>query len=109
MELKASLKYARIGVLRTRRVANLIRGQSIGQAGRILSQVENKSSYLFQKLLNSAVAQAQASEVDVDRLYLKTVYVNAGPHLKRSRPAARSQIAYRNKKQSHLHLVLGEK
>lgn len=107
MEFKAALKYARVGVQRARKVADLVRGQKVEEADRRLTFDHSKSSGLFQKLLHSAVAQAQ--EGSEDRLYVKAVYVNQGPHLKRSRPAARSQIARRNKKQSHLHIILSEK
>ena len=110
MELKASLKYTRVGAQRARLIADLVRGRKVNEAVSLLSFSKKKAAGLIQKLIQSAVANAEKAEVvDVDNLYVKTIYVDQGPHLKRSRPAARSQIARVNKKQSHVHIVLDER
>ena len=110
MELKASLKYTRIGSQRARLVADMVRGRTVNEAVALLSFSNKKAAGLIQKLIQSAVSNAEKTEVvDVDNLYVKTIYVNQGPHLKRSRPAARSQVARLNKKQSHVHIVLDER
>lgn len=110
MEVKASLKYGRLGALKTREVANLIRGRNVNEAFSILSFSTRKASGFMKKLLESAVANAEQKKmIDVDRLYIKSVCVNQGPHLKRHRPAARGSAAPYKRKQSHIDLVLSER
>lgn len=110
MELRASLKYMHVGVQRARLVADLVRGKNVNEAIGLLSFSKKKSAGLVRALIQSAVANAESRKViDVDNLYVKTIYVNQGPHLKRYRPAARGQASHRKKKQSHIHVVLDER
>ena len=108
MELKASLKYMRQGVQRTRLVADMVRGMSVNQAVSVLSFSKKKAAGSIKKLIQSAAA-AGGKVVDIDNLYVKTIYVDQGPHIKRFRPAARGQSSRRNKKQSHIHVCLKER
>lgn len=110
MEFKATLKYAMIGTLKTRETARLIAGRDINSALNILSLNKRKSSFMIEKLLKSAVAQAEQKKViDVDNLYVKSIFVNQGPHLTRYRPRARGSSAPYKKKQSHIEVVLSER
>ena len=110
MELKASLQYARVGAQRARLIADLVRGKDVNTALGLLAFSKKKTARLAAKLIQSAAASAERKKVvDVDNLYVKTIYVNQGPHLKRMRPAARSQVSRRKKKQSHIHVILEEK
>lgn len=110
MEVKASLKHARIGAQKARLVADLIRGQGVNQALKTLSFLDKKGGVLFKKLLESAVANAEDKKViDVDNLFVKTVYVDQGPSLKRFRPRAQGRAFMVKKKMSHINLILAEK
>ena len=110
MEIKACAKYLHVGVQKTRMVADLIRGCNVNEALNRLAYSERKAGVLIEKLLKSALANAEQKKViDVDNLYVKTIVVNQGPHLKRFRPAARGSAAPRKKKQSHIELVLDER
>ena len=110
MEIKACLKYTRVGAQRARLVADLVRGKDVNQAIGLLSFSKQKSAGLIKALISSAVANvARKQTMDVDNLYVKTIYVNQGPHLGRYRPGARGQSKPRNKKQSHIHVVLDER
>lgn len=110
MEIKAKLKYARTGVLKAREMARLINGKNINVALNILSFSQRKVGPLIEKLLKSAVAQAEQKKViDVDNLYVKSICVNQGPHLKRYRPRAKGSSAPYKRKQSHIDLVLSER
>lgn len=110
MELKVCLKYTRIGVQRARLVADLVRGKTVNEAMGLLTFSQKKSAGLIKGLIKSAVANAEVKNViDVDNLYIKTIYVNQGPHMKRFRPAARGQASHRKKKQSHIHITLDER
>ena len=109
MEIKAKLRFARTGVLKARETARLISGKNINTALNILSLSRRKSGVLIGKLLKSAVAIAEQKKViDVDRLYVKSICVNQGPHLGRYRPRAKGAASPYNRKQSHIELVLGE-
>ncbi len=109
MELKASLKYARIGVQRTRIVADSVRGSDINRAINVLAFSKKKSASLIYKLIQSAVAGATKKAMNVDKLYVQSIYVNQAAHLKRFRAGSRGHPSHRNKKQSHIHVVLRER
>ena len=110
MEIKARLKYARTGTLKAREVARLIAGKDVNTAFNILSFSKRKSGFLIEKLLKSAISIAEQKKIiDVDNLYVKSICVNQGPHLKRFRPRARGSTAPYKKKQSHIDLVLDER
>ena len=110
MEVQAHLKYSRVGAQRARLVADLVRGKDVNQAIGLLSFSKKKSAGLIKTLIESAVANAEQKKVmDVDNLYVKTIYVNQGPHLRRYRPGARGQSKPRQKKQSHIYVVLSER
>ena len=110
MEIKAELKYTRVGVQRARLTADMVRGKNVNEAISLLSFSTKKSAVLIKALIESAVANATVKKViDIDNLYVKTIYVNQGPYLKRFRPAARGQASHRKKKQSHINVVLDER
>lgn len=110
MEVKASLKYGRLGVLKTREVADLIRGRNINEAFNILSFSTRKASRILKKLLESAVANAEQKKmIDINNLYIKAILVNQAAYLKRFRPAARGSASSYKRKQSHVDLVLSER
>ena len=110
MEVKASLKYARVGAQKARLVADAIRGMDVNEAIRSLTFMKQKTASLMKKLVESAVANAEQKQViDVDNLYIKTVYVDEGPSMKRFRPRAQGRAFGVKKKMSHIKLVLDEK
>lgn len=110
MEVKASLKYARIGAQKARLVADVIRGKDVNEAIRALTFMDKKGAVLFKKLLESAVANAEDKKViDLDNLFIKTVCVDQGPSMKRFRPRAQGRAFQVKKKMSHINLVLDER
>lgn len=110
MEVRARLSFARIGAQKARLVADLVRGQDVNQAVRILAFTKKKGAYLFKKLIESAVANAENRKViDLDNLYVKTVHVDVGPAIKRFRPRAQGRAYQIKKKLSHINVVLDER
>ncbi|MBN8536112.1 MAG: 50S ribosomal protein L22 [Deltaproteobacteria bacterium] len=110
MEAKASLKYARVGCQKARLVANVVRGKKVDLALKTLNFMDQKSAELFRKLIESAVANAEFKKLmDIDRLFVKSIYVDQGPSLKRFRPRAQGRAFGVKKKTSHLNVVLEEK
>ena len=110
MEITAYLKYVRVGALKASEVADLVRGCNVNEAANRLSHTQRKSGALILKLLQSALANAKQKQVvDVDSLYVKAIFVNKAPFLKRFRPAARGSANPIRKQQSHISLTLGER
>jgi len=110
MEVKASLKYARIGDQKARLVADMVRGKSVNDALRILMFEGKKPAVMIQKLVESAVANAEQKEViDIDKLFIKTIHVDKGPFIKRFRPRAQGRAFEIKKKTSHINLILDER
>lgn len=110
MEVKATLKYTRVGTQKARLVADAIRGKGVNDAIRVLSFMPKKSAVFMKKLVESAVANAEQKKViDIDRLFVKTILVDEGPDLKRFRPRAQGRAFMVRKKTSHVSLVLDER
>jgi large subunit ribosomal protein L22 len=109
MEASAKLTFVRISPRKTRLVVDMIRGREIQSALNILRFSPQPSAKLISTLLRSAVANAEQKGVaDVDNLYVKTVYVNAGTVLKRFLPRAMGRASKIRKPTSHIHVVLAE-
>ena len=110
MEAKAYLKYLRISPRKVQIVADLIRGKDVGTAMAILMQTPKAASEPMMKLLKSAVANAENNfNMDVEKLYVSTVFATPGPILKRVMPRAQGRAYRINKRTSHVTLVVAEK
>ena len=110
MEVKASLNYARTGEQKARLVADLIRGLDVNDAIRSLTHRKEKAAVLIKKLVESAVANAEDKKViDLDNLYVKTIWVDQGPAMKRFRPRAQGRAFQVKKKMSHINVILDER
>ena len=110
MEVKASLKFARIGPQKARLVADIVRGQDVNSAIKTLTFMKQKGAELIKKLIESAVANAENKKViDVDNLFVKTIWVDMGPAIKRFRPRAQGRAFQVKKKISHINVILDEK
>jgi large subunit ribosomal protein L22 len=110
MEVKAHLKYTRIGCQKARLVADVVRGLDVNEAIRSLTFMKQKGAVLIKKLIESAVANAENKKViDVDNLYVKSIWVDMGPSMKRFRPRAQGRAFEVKKKISHINVVLDER
>src|SRR5699024_1349112 len=86
---KATAKQVRIAPRKARLVVDLIRGKDVGEATAILRHTQRAASPVVEKVLNSAIANAEHSyEMNPDELYVSSVYVDEGITLKRFRPRA---------------------
>jgi len=113
MESTSKLKYVRQSPYKVRFVADLIRGKSVNDAVNILAATNKKASKFLLKLLNSAVANIgytnENDNFEINDLYIKTIYVDGGPSLKRFRPAAMGRAVPIRKRMSHITVTVGEK
>ncbi|MDR2862056.1 MAG: 50S ribosomal protein L22 [Syntrophobacterales bacterium] len=109
METKAVARYVRISPQKARLVVDLIRGRKVDEARVILEFTRKKAAVIVSKLLKSAVANAsQKPDVDENILYVKKIFVDQGPALKRWRARAQGRAASIKKRMSHITIVLDE-
>lgn len=105
----AKLRYIRISPQKARLVADLVRGRDVDEALRTLQFTQKRSAPLISKLISSAVANAADVDptVDVDQLYVKTIFIDGGPTLRRFQPRAQGRATRILKRTSHITLELG--
>lgn len=107
---KASVNHVRVAPRKAQLVVDLIRGKQVGEAIAILRHTPKSASPIVEKLLNSAIANAEHNfQMDVSKLVVSQVYVNQGPTMKRFRPRAMGRASRINKRTSHITLVVTEK
>ncbi|SOC39132.1 50S ribosomal protein L22 [Ureibacillus acetophenoni] len=109
-QAKAIARTVRIAPRKVRLVVDLIRGKQVGEAVAILRHTPKAASPVVEKVLKSAVANAEHNyELDVNNLVISEVFVDEGPTLKRFRPRAQGRASAINKRTSHITLVVSEK
>lgn len=108
MEAKAVAKYVHISARKARLVANEIRGYDYLEAKDILHFTNKRAAGIISKLLDSAAANALTADPNIDEtdLYIKKIYVDDGPMMKRYRARARGRAARIRKRLSHITVVL---
>jgi large subunit ribosomal protein L22 len=107
MEAKASVKYARTSPRKMRRVVELIRGQHVEEARRILRFSPLGATRDLEKVLNSAVANAeQTPGIIPQNLIVERAWVDEGPTLRRYRPRAYGRAARVRKRTSHVTVIV---
>jgi large subunit ribosomal protein L22 len=110
MEVKAKTRYVRTAPRKMRLVSDMIRGMMIADAMRTLKFTNKNGAKVLYKTLMSAVAGAeQKGTVNVDNMYVKKVWVDEGPTMKRFMPRAQGRATVIRKRMSHLNIVLDEK
>ena len=105
----ATLKYARISSRKVKIVADLIRGKQVDEALAIIKFTPKASSEILEKLLKSAIANAENNHgMNRGNLIVSEIYANQGPTLKRIRPAAKGSAVRIRKRTSHITIKLVE-
>jgi len=108
---KSEARYVRVSPQKARLVIDMIRGQQAGDAINMLGAVNKRIAPAVEKVLRSAIANAESKsqEVDVDRLFVTEAYVNEGPRQKRIRPAPMGRAYRYQRRTSHIVVKLGER
>jgi large subunit ribosomal protein L22 len=110
MEVKAIAKYIRVSPRKIRLLMDEIRGKKVEEALNLLTFAPQKGAPILRKLVNSALANAgQYPDIDVDSLFIKRVFANEGPTLKRFRPRAMGRATHIRKRSCHLTVILDER
>ena len=111
MEARAEARYIRMSAQKVRLVVDMIRGCQAGDAITILRTTKKRIAPTVEKILRSAIANAEhkSENVDVDKLYVSEAYVNEGPRQKRIRPAPMGRAYRYQRRSSHIVVTVAEK
>lgn len=109
-EVKAIAKFVRIAPRKVRIVIDLIRGKNVADAFAILKFTPKRGSKFIEKVLKSAVANAENNfDLDAEKLFVSSCFVDQGPTLKRIHPRSRGQAFGILKHTSHITIIVSEK
>lgn len=109
MQAKAKVRTVRIAPRKVRMVLDLVRGKEVQEALAILQLTNKRTSPVVEKLIKSAVANAEHNyDMDIDSLFVSEIFADEGPTLKRFRPRAKGSASRINKRTSHITVVLEE-
>jgi large subunit ribosomal protein L22 len=110
--VKATAKFVHISPRKARLVTDNIRGRSVPEARTILAFTERAAAVEVEKVLSSAVANAESNPAlhwNGDDLVIAAVYVDEGPTLKRWRARARGRVARIRKRTCHITIQVAQK
>jgi large subunit ribosomal protein L22 len=109
MQVTSKLRYARISPQKCRLVADVVRGQSVGNAIATLKFMPKKGADIVLKVLESAVANAEHNHgADIDELKIALIQVDTAPSLKRFAARAKGRGARIVKRNSHITVGLSD-
>jgi len=109
MESRAILRYARITPRKARRVVDLVKGKSAGDALLYLRFMPYRGARIVEKVLESAMANAeQKKAVSPESMKIVNAFVDQGPATKKLEPRAMGRANFIKKRTSHITLVLSE-
>ena len=107
---RAVAKYVRVSPRKVQIVIDLIRGKQVDDALAILMYTHKSAAPVVEKLLNSAIANAENNlEMSRENLYVAEVYANQGPTLKRYWARSHGRADLIKKHTSHITIVLDQK
>jgi large subunit ribosomal protein L22 len=108
MEASATYKYIRISPQKARLVVDLIRGKSVSEALSILNFTKKRVTQDVEKILRSAVSNAEqkSEHLDVDDLVVSRIFVNEGPRQRRVRPAPMGRAFRYQRRTSSITVVV---
>src|SRR5947209_312595 len=111
MLAKAEDRSARTSPKRVPLVVDMIRGQRAGAAINILRGTNKRIAPMIDKVLRSAIANAESrsNDVHVDQLFVTEAYVNEGPRMKRIRPAPMGRAYRYQRRMAHIIVKVSEK
>lgn len=110
MVAKAQARFIRIAPRKARLVMDLVRGKDVDEALSVLRFTPRKGAKIIEKVLNSAVANAQHNHnMNKGELFVAQGYVDEGPVLKRFRARAQGRASRIRKRTSHITMILDQR
>jgi large subunit ribosomal protein L22 len=110
--VKATAKFVHVSPRKARLVADHIRGRSVPEARTVLAFTERAAAHDVEKVLRSAVANAESNPAlhwNGDDLVVHAVFIDEGPTIKRWRPRARGRVARINKRTCHITIAVAQR
>ncbi len=108
-EARAILRYAHISDTKARQVLRMIKGMSAADALYQLKFTNKRAARIVEKLLKSAIANAEQKGLDVEKLYVKNAFADRGPIFKKWMPRAYGRATPIRKRLSHITIILEER
>jgi large subunit ribosomal protein L22 len=110
MEVRASARHIRVSPRKARLVCDAVRGKDLREAMATLRFLPQKSSDIIAKVVKSAAANAENNyDLDPEELYIKRIYADDGPQLKRGKPVARGRYHPIIKRSCHITVIVEER
>lgn len=110
MEVTAKARGIPISARKCRLVVDTVRGKNLSEAISILRFLPQRSAVDVLKVVRSAAANAEHNyDLDPDDLFVKRIFVDEGPTMKRWRPRARGRVNQELRRTSHITVILDEK
>lgn len=110
MEARAVARYIRMSPRKVRQVVDLVRGKSVEEAINFLHFMPKRAAGPVEKLLRSVVANAmnkeEASKLDPEDIYIKEIWVDQGPTMKRYNPGPMGRASLIRKRFSHISVIV---
>ena len=107
-EARAVWRRARMSASKVRLVIDLIRGKQVDQALATLANTPRKAARMIEKVLKSAIANAEQKGLDPEELIVKRAYVDEGPTMKRVKPRAMGRANVIRRRTCHITVVVGK-
>ncbi|KPK33517.1 MAG: 50S ribosomal protein L22 [Betaproteobacteria bacterium SG8_40] len=109
MQTSAVLRGVRLSPQKGRLVADQIRGLAVDKALNILKYSPKKGARIIQKVVESAIANAEHNDgADIDELRITRIFVDQGPVFKRFRPRAKGRASKILKPTCHISVTVGD-
>jgi len=109
MDIKAYAKFVKGSDQKIKRVLDIVRRKGVEESLALLKFVPGAAAGHVYNLINSALANAKQLNLNPGKLYIKEIFVNKGPMLKRFRAGSRGIAKPVRHRTSHLTVVLGER
>jgi len=108
-DFPSTARWVRSSPTKARLIADLVRGKSVDEAYALLQFSPKRAAVFVRKVLNAAVADAEAADAQVDRLFISESKVDEGVIIKRFQPKDRGRAHPIQKKTSHITIAVQER
>ena len=109
MAWTAKHRFARIAERKARLVADMVRGLDCDQAVEMLRFTHKRAAHMVNRVLRSAMSNANEQEAAMNKLYVSEARVDSGAIIKRWRPKDRGRAHPIQKRTSHIIVCVNEK
>lgn len=110
MEVRASAQRVRISPRKVRIVVDMVRGKKVTDAIQMMKFVPNRAAEDVEKLLKSVAANAENNyDLDPDNLWIKAIYADDAPQLRRFKPRARGRVGKILRRSCHITVIAEER